>query len=207
MSDVTRRHGDVHDVYCTGGMGRPRPRSSGDVQAVLDVFPPVNPPRARDWSDVEERLGLRLPDDYKALADVYGPGDFLDLRLHVPDCPNPDFDLFRLVERVGRQAAGYRERVRPGVAAPFFPEPGGLVPFGEVAVDRFLLWVPVGDDPNAWPVVFPAGDWSAWFRPGRTFSGCLADYLSGRLGTTSGMAPPGTRRCSSPRTRSEQSND
>jgi hypothetical protein len=44
------------------------------LTAVLPPPPQPIPPRTEPWADIEARLGFRLPDDYKRIADRYGNG-------------------------------------------------------------------------------------------------------------------------------------
>lgn len=113
---------------CTIQLRRMKDQTIDCVQALVDVVAPVKESRPRDWSEVEHRFGTRLPSDYKEVVDLYGPGEFLGLRLHVSDAPSEAFDLGALVDKVQSRASEYRAVVRPRVAAPYFPQEGGLIP-------------------------------------------------------------------------------
>ncbi|MFE1879262.1 SMI1/KNR4 family protein [Streptomyces diastatochromogenes] len=58
---------------------------------VRAVPPPADPVDARgDWAEVEARLGVRLPGDYKLLVETYGWGEFCDyLYLRTPFGTSP----------------------------------------------------------------------------------------------------------------------
>src|SRR4051794_33571174 len=114
------------------------------VQELVDAVAPPGAPGSRDWSEVEHGFGTRLPSDYKKIVDLYGPGDFLGLRLHVPAGPSEEFDLGALVDKVQNRAAAYRAEVRPQVAAPYFPQVGGLIPWGENTDGEVHFWCPAG---------------------------------------------------------------
>lgn len=56
--------------------------------ALTRLCPPPREPRRRpiDWRQVEDVLGVRLPEDYKQLASAYGPGAFADyVCIYQPD--------------------------------------------------------------------------------------------------------------------------
>ncbi|WP_405749956.1 Lsr2 family protein [Streptomyces sp. NBC_00012] len=56
--------------------------------ALTRLCPPPQEPRRRpiDWRQVEDVLGVRLPEDYKQLASAYGPGAFADyVCIYQPD--------------------------------------------------------------------------------------------------------------------------
>jgi hypothetical protein len=115
-------------------------------------YPPA--PVPVDWALVEEWLGVRLPGDYKRLADRYGPlelGDFL--QIHVP-CAGEEFDYARWLREcrgLARMAAQERPEEEPPV---LHPEPGGLLPWGCTASDDVLFWDTSGsEDPDEWTVV------------------------------------------------------
>lgn len=48
------------------------------INDLIDLVPPPDAPVAAsgDWNRVEDELGIRLPDDYKAIISTYGVGDF-----------------------------------------------------------------------------------------------------------------------------------
>jgi hypothetical protein len=47
------------------------------IDELKALIPPTRPPLPElDWTSVEERLGLRLPLDYKRLIEAYGQGSF-----------------------------------------------------------------------------------------------------------------------------------
>jgi hypothetical protein len=117
--------------------------------------PPTPLPVPVDWTAVETWLGLRLPDDYKQLADTYGPLDFGEyLWIHVPCVQQDRFDYgdrLRETHRAARIAAReLPEDVRPSV----HPAPGGLLAWGSSRGSDVLFWdTSVSEDPNRWTVV------------------------------------------------------
>ncbi|MFC7645676.1 hypothetical protein ACFQX6_37470 [Streptosporangium lutulentum] len=59
-----------------------------DLEALVRLCPPPNSATHIDWNGIEAGLGMPLPDDYKALAERYGPGNFCDyLTLYHPHGP------------------------------------------------------------------------------------------------------------------------
>jgi hypothetical protein len=69
--------------------------------------PPVVVPDV-DWDGVHARLGLRLPAEYRAFIDSYGPGTVGDIRIMAPGQP-AEWDLFALLD----PGPGHRPGCRP----------------------------------------------------------------------------------------------
>ena len=151
---------------------------------------PTTVPSAQDWAAVEERLGSALPADYKRFADRFGAGQWGGIRVCAPNAPTPEYDLFDLVHRVVAQAEAFRPTTKPPFNAPFHPQKGGLVPWGELDGGFTFFWSPAGDDPDAWPVVVPHPSWLAWYQPYLSFSTFLADYLDSPTGLVRGVQLP-----------------
>jgi len=114
--------------------------------------------RPVDWEAAERKLGCRLPSDYKAFVDTYGPGTCCDIHVAVPRAGQAH-DLFGLLERVhGQVRAAERSRLasrgigRTEYDPPVYPEPGGMICWGEAANGLVFGWGPSGPDPGSWGV-------------------------------------------------------
>lgn len=161
----------------------------------LDDLAPVMPKPtwrvdAPDWRSVERKLGLRLPSDYKHFLETYGPGTFCDITIFGVDSCGL-LDVFGLLMRNMELA---RENLRPpySIMKPFYPEPGGIVSWGETSEGRVCGWGPGGDNPDDWGVVvvapFPKARTMAYFQD-VSFSTFLVRY-SGLDGNQSFLASP-----------------
>jgi hypothetical protein len=126
------------------------PMAAGEMPALREMIgvPPAEAP-AVDWDAVHSRLGLVLPSDYREFMDAYGPGTFGVIRIMAPGAPD-EWNLFALLEQRCAQLQG-AERYPP-MDVPFYPEAGGVVSWGVTQDGRTLTWVPVGEDPDKWPV-------------------------------------------------------
>jgi hypothetical protein len=140
-----------------------------------------------DWDDIEARLGLRLPDEYKAYSQAFPPGETrIGFRVFHPSesCP------WWLVDEVPAMAEHYQlrvdnrrwflardpadaARVGPDVPLSFYPAQGGLIPWAAWESSFVVCWDPVDPDPNRWPVVVV----NEWLRygtlPGSTLESLL----------------------------------
>lgn len=133
-----------------------------------------------DWAAVEEWLGMRLPDDYKRLADRYGPVDFGEfLWIHVP-CADGRFDYGEWLRQTHREARIEARELPEDERPAVHPVPGGLLAWGESRGSDTLFWdTSASDDPDEWTVVVrhtgvvPGSGLLPWHRYDLT----LAEYL------------------------------
>lgn len=123
---------------------------------LVDLLGPEAPgPVPVDWGGVESWLGVTLPADYKALASSYGPLDIGDfVWMHTPCVQEGRFDYGSWLKSTHRSCR-IASRGAPSHAPPvFWPEPGGLLAFGDTRATSCLFWdTSASDDPEAWPVV------------------------------------------------------
>lgn len=129
--------------------------------------------RAVDWAAVERDVGIAFPADYRRFVDRFGAGEFGGIRVHVPSV-----DLADLVEEVRATVRGGR----PLPGAPYFPEPGGLVPWGRTATGHIFFWAPVTDHPDTWPVLMAPPGLVGHNEFRRSMSSLLHGRLSGAEG-------------------------
>ncbi|MEV6397162.1 SMI1/KNR4 family protein [Streptomyces sp. NPDC051907] len=114
------------------------------------IPPPPAPVDARgDWTHVESALGVRLPDDYKQLAQTYGWGEFCDyLYLRTPFGTSQ----YNGLEWQRAHLSGSPERDAERYPYPLHPDPGGLLVWGATMDTDRLCWLTAGT-PESWPVV------------------------------------------------------
>lgn len=121
------------------------------------------------WSDVERMIGFPLPADYKWFIDNYGAGAFCDITITAPA------DLPELIGRKYEQAAGNAERLPHD--APVFPEPGGMIPWGETPDGWTCCWAPTDVDPGEWGTVCADPTLQGFeYSWDRSFSSLLVGY-------------------------------
>jgi hypothetical protein len=128
-----------------------------------------------DWGAVHAQLGFNLPADYREFIDVFGAGQFGNIRIAAPGAPG-EMDLFALMLRKYRLIRGV---IQIGASPPLFPEPGGTVCWGETADGWTCGWAPVGDNPDEWTVTGILANpqlRSVAVRPGVSFSSMLKEH-------------------------------
>ncbi|MFI6151791.1 hypothetical protein ACIBCA_03735 [Kitasatospora sp. NPDC051170] len=114
-----------------------------------------------DWQAVEAELGTALPDDYKEIVDVFGPGGFdgyVDLLV-----PHTGLDLI----------AWSRNSADQFDPLPAFPAPNGLLQWGSSEQEVEFAWQTGGEDPSAWPVLVREDHSTGW----RRFDCGLGEFL------------------------------
>lgn len=131
------------------------------LRALCDLVPPpVNPVAAQgDWEQVEVKLGVRLPGDYKQLISMYGMGVFGDIFLNTP---------FSRYFSTGLLTA--------------HPDTRGLLQWASTGNGDQIFWLtsPVGD-PDAWPTVIDYRHSEGDSRFELTCTGFLHAYFSSQL--------------------------
>ncbi|MFG3689615.1 hypothetical protein [Micromonospora sp. NPDC047740] len=120
-----------------------------DRFAALIGPPPAHVPPV-DWADVEARLGVPLPADFRAFAAAYGP---IDLGEYVWIWSPAGSEVPYQVRTLGWLRSN--RDANPG-SAPyrFWPEPWGLLKWATSRAGDDFFWDPSGsEDPDTWPVV------------------------------------------------------
>lgn len=147
-----------------------------ELAQIVDLTPA---PRVRiDWEQVENKLGRRLPSDYKAFAERFGPGHFDEyIWVAVPRGFGPRLDFFGQLEQ---SVETLRSLAADGIPVPYplYPEKGGgLISWGSTIDGEVLYWRTDDDDPDRWSVVLHLHKADDWFE----FQGSVTHFLSAIL--------------------------
>ncbi|MFB7179829.1 SMI1/KNR4 family protein [Streptomyces sp. NPDC056257] len=137
--------------------------------------PPVDPPPVAEWDGVESVLGFRLPDDYKRLCDLYGPGDFGDFIGVRHPLGSTDWISLTgpMAAIVGQQLAVDRAN---GWPVPY--DPRHLFAIGVTGNGEYVFWVTEPqDDPDRWRIAVNEPRGPSWF----SFDGGLVRFLTAVL--------------------------
>ncbi|HMF16102.1 MAG TPA: SMI1/KNR4 family protein [Gemmataceae bacterium] len=117
------------------------------------LMPPPQHPvgTAGDWDSVEQKLGTRLPHDYKEFVRVYGAGRIGQMPIHIS---SPFSKTNNLQQHIDGTNAAYRLMIELGSEVPFpvFPERGGLLAWGNTGNGDYLNWL-TKEEPDNWSVV------------------------------------------------------
>jgi hypothetical protein len=131
-----------------------------------------------DWPAIESSLGgLSLPRDYRAFVETFPPG-VVDDRIrvirpgdvHSPRTEYLGYYAYRMNDMRQRRAGGHGR-----YPYTIFPEPGGVLPWGEGANGELYFSLTGASDADAWTVVWPDRDEREW----RAFPGSMCEFLIG----------------------------
>ncbi|MBC6463516.1 hypothetical protein [Actinomadura sp. HBU206391] len=159
------------------------------------IGPPAATPTTPDWDEIYSEYGLVFPPDYQAFVERYPLVEFYEF-LAVYHPTSPIWNLFSVMGPQLEDAREYLRRTREpaggfdpqtGLAIPagppvdyrFYPEPGGLVPWGVTVNEGKCLWL-THEDPEQWTVVI-ANDYRGWWHYRGPLTHFLRDILTARF--------------------------
>lgn len=137
------------------------------------------------WQAVEQALAVRLPDDYKRFMATFPSGKFRGLvGVNNPIESEPawvsfHWEFFDTLDR----AKGWRDYEPERVPYPIFPEPGGVIPWGDTDENHEFFWLPRSENPDEWSVVFSTADFERWGEYHGTMSEFVLGLVSGDFRT------------------------
>ncbi|MEV7557145.1 SMI1/KNR4 family protein [Streptomyces sp. NPDC089795] len=148
---------------------------------LAEIAPAPGEPLRKDWGEVERRLGVGLPADYKELIEVYGGSNWDDyLYVLEPYCPNKHYDLLTWAEHQAEDLEDLWE---------FEKKPAEL----EVAGTQVVLWATTdngeclywllrpGVEPDRWTVMVNEARGDRWEHFPVSCTRFLASALDGEL--------------------------
>jgi len=134
------------------------------------------------WVELEKRLGLVLPADYKSFIDHYGSG-VVDKFLWVLN-PFSENDGIRFPDSSDAQLSilrWLREQDSEMVQYPVYPEPGGVLLWAETANGDCLYGLTSGVSPDEWRLTVNDSETTNWYDHPGPMSALLADLLDGTV--------------------------
>ena len=134
------------------------------------------------WSDIEHRLNLRLPNDYKMYVERFPVGQFQTyLRIIHPGASPDDSDVFVAMKNIIAEfELDIEEGLAPRFPYLFHPHTGGLLPWGYVGFDWVMTWATSPTLlPNNWPTVIISSDLDEWFEFNGPMTRCISAIVTG----------------------------
>lgn len=156
------------------------------LQALINTMTPPDAPLETGspgaWSSIENRIGTRLPADYKEYIATYGTGSIGDfLWPYNPFSENPNLNLVRRMELDAGALRQIREKFgEEEVPYPLYPEPGGLMSWAVSDNGDTLYWLTQGD-PSYWRVVVNESRGPDFEHFEESTTSFLAKLISGEL--------------------------
>jgi hypothetical protein len=144
--------------------------------------PPVKPfeaPIKAEWGNVEAKLGISLPQDYKEFIEEYGSGKIGNfLSIFNPFSRNKNVNL---IDQLQLQRGVFMELLSFGENLPYelFPQAGGIFPFAMTDNGDVLFWLTLGE-PNAWTIVVNEARGPTWQSFDMSLETFLLELFSGK---------------------------
>lgn len=133
---------------------------------------------ARRWSEVEIKLGVALPQDYKEFINSYGAGKIAGfISIFSPYSNNANLNI---IEQLNRQSDVLREIALSGEVLPYsiFPAKGGILPVGMTDNGDVIY---LRTDTPKWNVVVNEARGPEWESYDLSLVDFLVSILSGRV--------------------------
>lgn len=126
------------------------------VTALRLLSPPPESPYLgnRDWKDLFDDLGTRLPHEYVTLMELYGAGCWSGwLRFHTPLRADKLSSFTGHIDYFREAYSSLKETFPEDFPLTVWPEPGGFLPFGNSIDGDHFGWLTEEDDPDSWPMI------------------------------------------------------
>jgi hypothetical protein len=104
------------------------------------------------WRKAEAMIGLKLPRDYRDFVFSYGSGLFAGFyRVYNPFAASEWTSLISQVQMVCKNDRSSQQSFPDRFPYPYYPEPGGLLPWGNDENGNDYFWLTKGP-PTKWQV-------------------------------------------------------
>ncbi len=132
------------------------------VDALVKQVPPPSSgfqPASKDWLDVEKKLGLTLPDEYKTIVETYGDFYWANfLYLLNPFSNNKYLNLFAQLEMTLAAERQTQSSFPEFYPFPLYPEANGVLP----------LFITDNGDTGFWITYLQPEKWSLLVKGARS---------------------------------------
>jgi hypothetical protein len=143
------------------------------TQIVATPADPRETGTPKNWEEIEKRLGLQLPQDYKIFVDAYGTGSFGNfIIVYNPFAENEYLNLFYALDTLHQADQKTRLLGDPAWTAvhPFelYPAPEGLLPWGCTTNLGDTFFWQIKGHPATWETIFynlRSGEYEVWKYP------------------------------------------
>ena len=127
------------------------------IQELKKLVPPPDRPSEvgslEAWREIERKIGLVLPSDYRDFIFTYGSGLFAQFyRVCNPFDPSEWISLYASVERVCNSEGEIKRKFPDQVPYPIYPQEAGILPWGNDENGNEYFWLTQGA-PDTWLVL------------------------------------------------------
>lgn len=154
------------------------------IESIFTVMtPPTDPfeaPIISEWVEVENKLGITLPGDYKEFIQLYGTGKVNDfIWIFNPLSKNQNINL---IEQVRIQLETLIQLQSYGEVIPYklFPEKGGILPLGMTDNGDVLFWKTEGSS-NNWTILVNESRSDEWESFDMSITQFLVEILTHKI--------------------------
>lgn len=126
-----------------------------ELKSMLPI--PANPvENIVDWENVEQKLGTKLPEDYKQFINTYGSGSLGEFMMLLnPTSQNKYLNTFKKMEAMSDFDHKQREfsNIDDTYPIPLYPNSGGILIWGITDNGEELYWLTTGE-PDNWKIIY-----------------------------------------------------
>jgi hypothetical protein len=152
-----------------------------NIEILKTILPqPKNPSETtidNNWPEIESKLGIQLPEDYKSYINYYGTGRISNfLWIFNPFSKNENLNLIHQVafqHKIYSDLKNYHEEI----PYKLYPDTNGIIPFGMTDNGDILFWIPSEISEN-WPVIINEARSPEWQKFDVTITTLLFDLLT-----------------------------
>lgn len=154
------------------------------ISRLIELVPPPSSPfeigTHDQWRERESEIGVTLPRDYRDFIFTYGTGLFAGFyRIYNPFASSQYMSLSQSITRVCEQNRVSQQSFPERFPYPYFPELGGLIPWGNDENGNDYFWLADGAS-ESWNVIQDANRGDGIAVQPFTMTGFLVSVLEGK---------------------------
>lgn len=160
--------------------------STAITELKKNLVPPAKPveiPDVSQWTDIEKKMGITFPSDYREFCSVYGTGTLADPGRLMVTLFNPCSKTYEGRLQTHCEIFQDSKDMEGDEYVPYdvFPNSPGLLPWASDDNGNTVSWLTKGP-PDKWPIVFnPHSGYQQWFEYAESMTGFLLKALQHKL--------------------------
>jgi len=163
------------------------------IQKIKELIcPPAHPFEAgnlEQWLEVEQKLGLSLPSDFRDFVLTYGTGRFAKFYvIYSPFSTSEYSNLYWNIEWLCKTERQFKRDWPETVPYLIYPDRPGLLPWGGDDNGNYYFWLMDGP-PDTWQVISNEVRGEGYREYGRCMTDFLFEILTGKIQALAGDYP------------------